>query len=375
MLFRSGILKNNFVYESNSFVCEIINTFKYNELIIHKAKVVKGKAELNEEISAIVDNEKRKDITIHHSTLHLLQSALRNTLGDTVAQAGSQVEPNRARFDFTFDRALSQKELTLVENTINDWINQNIKRETIETTIEHSRELGAIALFDEKYGDKVRLVTIGDVSKELCGGTHVESTGEIRLCKIISESAIASGVRRIELVSGKYAVEYVNNLTQELHKTSQLLKIPQIEVFSRVEKIIEESKNYQKRIKNLETELAEGKVTLLVNEAKDIQGGKLLIARVDGLTPDILKASAEKLGDKLGNSIVVLASVFDEKISIVSKVSQNFIDIGANAGQIVNEIATFCDGKGGGRPNFAQAGAKNVEKLNNSLNSMMSKYI
>ena len=349
------------------FKLEVVNTIKFDELFIHRARILTGMVKIGETASAVVDTNRRKDIIIHHTSAHMLQAALRQVLGETVAQAGSQVTPDRTRFDFSFDRALSQNEINAVESLINDWINQDIKRETVETTPEQARELGAIALFNEKYGDKVRVVIIGDVSKELCGGTHVNSTGEIRLCKIVSEGAIAAGTRRIELVCGEYALTYLNTYFNELNKISQTLKVPPLESSERIDKVIEETKQYQKHIKALESVIAESKVDLLVNTAKDIPDGKLLISRVDGLAPDALRTAVEKLSDKLGNSIITLASVQDSKISIIAKASKNFIDKGANAGQIVNEIATMCEGRGGGKPNFAQAGAKDPAKLDETL--------
>ncbi|MFH0703281.1 MAG: alanine--tRNA ligase [bacterium] len=350
-----------------NFEIEVINTIKFNELFIHQAKVLSGTVKTGENICAFVDENKRKDITIHHTSAHLLQAALREVLGETVGQAGSQVMTDKTRFDFTFDRTLSQEELRNTENLINHWINQNLKKETIKTTLEESRELGAIALFDEKYGDKVRMVIIGDISKELCGGTHVSYTGEIRLCKIISEGAIASGVRRIELICGKYALDYLNNYSNELDKISQILKTPVLETSLRVEKLAEELKQCQKKIQSLELKTAESKIDSLSSEIIDIQEGKLLISRIDGLTPDALRASVEKLSDKMGNSIVILASVLDDKVSIIAKISKNFTDKEIHAGQIVNEIAGMCEGKGGGKPNFAQAGAKNPAKLDEAL--------
>ncbi|MCK7527898.1 MAG: DHHA1 domain-containing protein [Ignavibacteriales bacterium] len=226
---------------------------------------------------------------------------------------------------------MTPNEIAEVEKLINEWIDENIKKEIVETTIEQARELGAIALFNEKYGDKVRVIVIGDVSKELCGGTHVDSTGEIRLCKIISESAIAAGTRRIELVCGKHALDYLNNYYKELNETAQIFKTQPLEVSSRVEKLMDESKQAQKKIKELETEIAQSKVISLIAKAKDIKGGKLLAQRVDGLAPDALKAAVEKLSDKLGNSIVTLASVYEGKVSIVAKVSDNFVKDGVNA--------------------------------------------
>ncbi|MEI8388951.1 MAG: alanine--tRNA ligase [bacterium] len=355
------------IIKSENFEAEVLNTTKFNDLFIHKVQIKNGEAKIGEKISAVIDEARRKDIMIHHTSAHLLQSALREVLGDSVAQAGSQVDPDRTRFDFSFDRGLSEQEVEKIENILNKWINENYKRQTLELSIAEAKDSGAIALFGEKYGDKVRVVSIEGVSKELCGGTHADSTGEIRLCKIVSESAIAAGTRRIELVCGQKAFDYLNSYYKELNKVSKKLKIPPAEVTERLEKLQDELNLSQKLIESLETEIAESKIDSLSDQAVVINDGKLLVARVDGIPSKALRGLTEKIGDKLGNSIIVLACVEDEKISITSKVSQNFITKGINAGQLVNEVASKCDGKGGGKPNFAQAGAKDVSRLTEAI--------
>ena len=368
-----GQIGDTGIIKSENFEAEVLNTTKFNDLFIHKVQIINGEAKIGEKVSAGIDVTRRKDIMIHHTAAHLLQSALREVLGDSVAQAGSQVESDRTRFDFSFDRALSEQEIEKVENLINKWINENHKGQTQELSIDEAKASGAIALFGEKYGDKVRVVSIEGVSKELCGGTHAESTGEIRLCKIVSESAIAAGTRRIELVCGQKAFDYMNIYYKELNKISKKLKTPPAEVAERLEKLQEELNLSQKRIDTLETEIAESKIDFLSGQAVVIADGKLLVAKVDGIPSKALRGLTEKIGDKLGNSVVVLACVEDEKISITAKVSQNFIAKGVNAGQLVNEVASKCDGKGGGKPNFAQAGAKDASKLDGTLAGVKSK--
>ncbi|MDD3150391.1 MAG: alanine--tRNA ligase [Candidatus Gastranaerophilales bacterium] len=362
-----GQVSDTGIMENDDFKAEVVNTLKYESLFIHRCKILTGTATVNQTVKAIVDAKRRENITIHHSTAHLLQSALRKVVGDSVAQAGSQVEPNRTRFDFSFDRALTAEEVNKVEIIINGWISEGLNSHTEEMTIEEAQKSGAIALFDEKYGDKVRVVSIGEISKELCGGTHINSTSQIRLCKVISESAISSGTRRIELICGDTALEFLNQKADNFDKVAKMLKTQQTEVFNKIEKTMDELKTTQKRIKDLESEIAKGQIDKLLDDVVDIKNGKLLIASLKGITPDVLKSSVENLSDKLGDSIVLLASEFDGKVSIIAKVSQNFIDKGANAGQIVNEVALMCDGKGGGRPNMAQAGAKSPEKLDSAI--------
>lgn len=357
-----------------NFSAEVLNTTKFNGLFIHKVQMLTGIASIGEVVAANVDEQRRKQIMIQHTSAHLLQAALREVLGDTVAQAGSQVDPDRTRFDFTFDRALTDKELEWIENLINGWIEANHKRETVETTPDEARAMGAIALFGEKYGDKVRLVSIGDISKELCGGTHAESTSELRLCKIVSEAAIAAGTRRIELVCGQKAFEYLNSYLVQMEQICKKLKTPPAEVFARVEKMQEEISAQQKKVERLEGEIARAKADSLNEQAKDIDGGKLLVARLDGVAPKALKEIVDDMLARLKNGVVVLASVFDGKISIIASVSDDFVAKGANAGQLVNEVAQKCDGKGGGRPNFAQAGASDASALDAALNALKGKF-
>jgi len=364
----TGLIKNE------NFEAEVINTTKFNDLYIHKVQIKLGEVKTGETITAQVDSARRKEITIHHTTAHLLQSALREVLGNDVAQAGSQVEPDRTRFDFSFDRALTEQELEKVENLINQWISENYQGQTAEMTVDEAKSSGAIALFGEKYGDKVRVVSVGNISKELCGGTHVDKTGEIKLCKVVSESAIAAGTRRIELVCGKKAFDYLNSYYKELNKISKKLKTSPMQAFQRIEKIQEDLSNQQKRVEILETEIAESKIGILAQQAVDTSEGKILVAKVEGIPSKALRNLTEKVGDKLGNSIVVFACVEDEKISITAKVSKNFIDKGFNAGQLVNDVASMCDGKGGGKPNFAQAGAKDPSRLDKALKVLKSKF-
>jgi alanyl-tRNA synthetase len=363
---------DNGIIKSADFEAKIINTVKVEGLFIHKAQLINGKVTVGDKVIAEIDENRRKEITIHHTMAHLLQSALKKVLGDGVAQAGSQVETNRTRFDFSFDKSMSNEELKQVESIINTWIGQNIKQETIETSIDNAKAMNAVALFDEKYGDKVRVVSIGEVSNELCGGTHAFSTGELRLCRIISESAIAAGVRRIEAVCGAEALRYLNAQAEELEKIAKTMKVPTSEVFERFQKLTEELKITQKKLKDSESELASGKVANISEKAISIQNGKLLVERVDGLNSDLLKQTVEQIGDKLGESIVILASVNDDKIAIIAKVTKDFIDKGINAGKLVNEVASACGGKGGGRPNLAQAGAKDINNLDTALDNLKS---
>lgn len=357
----TGIIKND------DFEAEVLNTLKFEGLFIHRVKVNFGVVKTSDTVEAQVDEQRRKDIMIHHSSAHLLQSALKKVLGSDLHQSGSQINPDRARFDYSFDRSLTSSEITKIENLINDWIDMDAKENVIETTPDEAKKMGATALFDEKYGNKVRVVSFGDISKELCGGTHAKSTGELRLCKIISESAVSAGNRRIEMICGKYALDYLNECEDNLSQISKTLKMPMAEAPQRIEKLLEELKNEQKKVKAMETEFAQAKVGSLLSQAQETSLGKVLFAKLEGVSFDALKPSVETLSDKLGQSVVVLAVAGEDKVSIAAKISPNFNQKGIKAGDIVNKIALMCEGRGGGNPTFAQAGGKNPAKLSEAL--------
>lgn len=356
------------VIESDNLKAVVLNTFKVNHLSVHRVKVINGEVTVGDTVKAVIDKERRHNITIHHSNAHLLQAALVKVLGDEVKQAGSQVEENRTRFDFSFSRAMTHEEIQKVEDIMNDWIGANYKQNTVVMDVQDAINSGATALFGEKYEDKVRTVAIGDVSKELCGGTHVKSTGEIRLTKIVSESAIAAGTRRIEAVCGKTAINWLSEKANEVDSLAHYFKIPHNEVVEKVEKIAEENKTLQTEINTLKEESAVSKIQSFISRAEDLKDGKLFISKIDAIPAIFVKPAIEKLSSKLGNSIVVLASVQNpEQISICVKVSDNYVKAGVNAGSIVKAIAEATGGRGGGRPNFAQGGGKDSSKLDDIL--------
>ena len=306
---------------------------------------------------------RREEIRLHHTSAHLLQAALIKVLGDEVHQAGSQVEEYRMRFDFTFSRAMTPEELEKVETIMNNWIAKGYDVKTEVMDIEQAKLTGAMALFGEKYDDVVRVVSITDgktcISKEFCAGTHARNIRDLRLIKIVSEGAIAAGTRRIEAVVSKAAFEFMNAKVKELDKLSLMFKAHYDEVFERVEKLSEENKEYQKQITQLKEENARAKFATFLSKAEDIDGGKLFITKVENFDADAIKAGIEYLAQKLGESIIVLAS----PRTVAVKVSDSFVKKGVNAGKIVGEIARFTGANGGGRPNFAQGGVKDTSKL------------
>ncbi len=360
------------IIESENFKAEVLNTFKVNKLFVHRAQIINGEIKAGDIVSAQIDEERRKEITIHHSNAHLIQAALRKILGEEVHQAGSFVEENRTRFDFTFPRAMTKEEIHEAEILINKWIAEDIKQNTEIMNIEMAKKSGAMALFGEKYDDDVRVVRFGNISAELCGGTHCSSTGKIRLAKIVSESAIAAGTRRIEAVCGNAAMEYLNEKAEITDKLSQGFKCQQIELVDRILKLAVDNKNLQIEIENLKAEQAKTKFQSFISRAQDINGGKLFISETEPFAPNLLKLGCDILSAKLGESIIILASVDDEeqKITYVVKVCDSFVKKGINAGQIVSRLAAATGGKGGGRPQFAQGAGKDKSNLRNVLSEI-----
>ena len=365
-----GQIGDTGIIEGKNFKAEVLNTFKVNKLFVHRVQMVNGEAKVGDIVNASIDVDRRKEITIHHSNAHLIQAALRKVLGDDVHQAGSFVEENRTRFDFTFPRAMTKEEVQDVEDIVNKWIGQDLPQTTTVMNIELAKKSGAMALFGEKYDEDVRVVKMGDVSAELCGGTHVSSTGKIRLTKIVSETAIAAGTRRIEAVCGDTALKFLSEKADIIDKMSHAFKVPISELGERIMKLAVDNKNLQLEVDHLKEEQAKTKFQSFISKAQDINGGKLFITQLEPYPANIVKLGSELLASKLGESIVVLASVDSDKITYVVKVSDSFVKKGVNAGQIVSKLANSTGGKGGGRPQFAQGGGKDASNLTKVLSDL-----
>lgn len=367
---------------------EVLTTFKVNHLFVHRCQVVNGEVKVGDYAFAQIDTARRAQIRVHHTSAHLLQAALIKVLGDEVKQAGSQVEENRMRFDFTFSRAMTPQEVKKTEDIMNKWIGEKLPVNTDVMGIEEAKLTGATALFGEKYEDVVRVVSIGGkakcncgsdcscdhesgeekevISKEFCAGTHASNTADLRLVKIVSEGAIAAGTRRIEAVVADAALGYLNAKSAEIDKLASRFKVHFDEVEPRIEKILEENKELQKELEETKAEMAKSKFATFVSKAQDIEGGKLFITKIENLDADAVKAGIEMLSNKLGESIIVLAN---ERMVIV-KVTDGFVKKGINAGKIVGEIARATGANGGGRPNFAQGGVKDASKLEEVLSKI-----
>ena len=361
-----GQIGDSGIIENSNMKAEVLTTFKVNKLFVHRSKLINGEITIGETVQAMIDIPKREEIRLHHTSAHLLQAALIKVLGDEVKQAGSQVEENRMRFDFTFSRAMTPEELFKVEEIMNNWVAEALPVITDVMDIEQAKLTGATALFGEKYDDIVRVVSIGKnpcISKEFCAGTHARNTKDLRLVKIVTEGAIAAGTRRIELAVSKAAFEFMNAKVKEMDKLSLMFKTHYDEVYERVEKLSAENKELQKEIEKLQEENTRAKFATFISKAQDIEGGKLFITKVTEAKPLALKVGMEFLSQKLGESIIVLAS--DKTVAV--KVSDSFVKKGVNAGKIVGEISRATGANGGGRPNFAQGGIKDASKLDEIL--------
>lgn len=357
--------------ESENLKAEVLTTFKVNDLYVHRCNVLNGEVSIGDTVKAYIDVDRREKIRVHHTSAHLLQAALVKVLGSEVKQAGSYVEENRMRFDFTFSRAMPSDEIVKVENLMNKWIGESYKVNTKVMGIKEAELTGATALFGEKYGDTVRVVSIEKetkdgvdcISKEFCAGTHARQLVDLRVVKIISESAIAAGTRRIEAAVSTSAIEYLNAKSAEIDKLSTKFKSHFDEVVERVEKLSDENRELQKNIEKLEEENARNKFASFISKAQEIEGGKLFISKVEGLKPLGIKIGLEYLSNKLGNSVIILAG----ETTVAVKVSDNFVKQGINAGKLVGEIARATGANGGGRPNFAQGGVKDSSRLDEIL--------
>ena len=366
-----GQVGDSGVIESDSVKLNVLTTFKVNKLFVHRCELVNGEIEIGSIVHAVVDKERRGQIKVHHTSAHLLQSALQHVLSGDVHQAGSQVEEDRMRFDFTFDRAMTDKEIQKTEDIMNEWISEDLDVTTKVMNIDEAKQTGAMALFGEKYEDEVRVVSIGDISKEFCAGCHASHTGQLRLAKIVSESAIAAGTRRIEVVVAKSALKYLSDKANAMDKLATKFKAHYDEVEARVDKLQEENKELQKELTAVKSAQAKDKFKEFASKALDVAGGKLFVQKMEQIDTNALKEGVEMLANKLGESVIVVVA----GTSIFVKVSDNFVSNGVNAGNIVKEIVTATDGKGGGRPQFAQGAVKNTDKLDEVLSKIEKDFV
>ncbi len=339
------------------------------KLIVHRGLVKEGTLKVGDEVVLSVDEGMRRRTAGNHTATHLLHSALREILGDHVKQAGSLVEPHRLRFDFTHFSPLTEEELVQVEDFVNGKIRQNIGVDVQETETRKAVKEGAIALFGEKYGDRARMVSIADFSKELCGGTHTSRTGDVGLFKITAESGVAAGVRRIEALTGQDAIGYIRHEEEELKRVASLVKAPSREVVSKVGKLLDHQRKLERKIESLRDKLAGGKSFDLMDRVRVIKGVKVLAAQVEAETPQSLRNFGDTLRDRIGSGIVLLGSRRGKKISLLMRVTDDLLSR-FNADTMIKRVAAEVGGTGGGRPDMAQAGGADVSKLDRALQSI-----
>ncbi|MCI8336820.1 MAG: alanine--tRNA ligase [Peptococcaceae bacterium] len=349
-------------------VASVLDTQKLpNGIIYHKCKVEKGMLAVGEMVTLNVDEEIRLATARNHSATHLLQKALQTVLGDHVHQAGSLVTPERLRFDFAHFTAMTPEEMQAVEDLVNQEILADLAITTENMSMEKAKESGAMALFGEKYGDVVRVVTMGDFSKELCGGTHCSRTGEIGLIKIISEGGIGSGVRRIEALTGKEARNYFLHKEAALSQIAAMLKAQPEETKEKVENLLAELKLKEKEIEKLQAQMAKDDVGALLENKLDIAGVPVIAAAVKAKDMNALRNVLDIAKDKLGTGVVVLLAAAEDKVNIVVKVGDDLTGKGLHAGNIAKAVAAACGGGGGGRADMAQAGGKDISKIDEGI--------
>lgn len=325
----------------------------------HIGKVVSGTIKKDAKADLSVSSLNRGNTCKNHTATHLLQEALREVLGDHVEQSGSYQDGERTRFDFSHGQAMTAEELKKVEEIVNAKIAEDLPVETRVMSLEEAKKTGAMALFGEKYGDTVRVVMIGDFSKELCGGTHVGHTGEIASFKILSESGVAAGVRRIEAITGNNVTAYYQEMEERLNAVAKVLKTSPATLLDRAEHLLAELKALQSENESLKSKAAKDALGDVMNQVKDVKGVKLLATSVAGVDMNGLRDLGDQLKAKIGEGVIVLISDCDGKVNMVAMATQGTMDKGAHAGNLIKGIAALVGGGGGGRPNMAQAGGKN----------------
>lgn len=352
----------------NGFILQVENVTKApHGQTVHHAVVASGTVRSGETVQAVVAKPIREDIIKNHTATHLLHKALKEVLGDHVNQAGSLVEAERLRFDFSHFGSITAEELVDIERRVNEqiWLSTAV---TIENkSLDEAKAMGAMALFGEKYGDVVRVVQVGSYSLELCGGCHVTNTSQIGLFKLLGESGIGSGVRRIEAVTGKHAYNYLEGQLDLLKQSGALLKSNTVDVPKRIESLFAQVKELSRENESLQAKLSRIEAGSLESQAKNVNGIAVLSAKVNAPSMDALRSIVDELKAKLPSSVIVLGAVQDDKVNLAAAVSADLVKKGFHAGKIVKEAAVHCGGSGGGRPDMAQAGGKDASKLEEAL--------
>ncbi|MBG1270176.1 alanine--tRNA ligase [Nostoc sp. WHI] len=352
----------------DGIVVRVEDVKKESDFFVHFGRIERGTLRVGDTVTAQIDPACRRRAQANHTATHLLQAALKKIVDDGISQAGSLVSFDRLRFDFNCPRALTAEEVQQIEEQVNTWIAEAHIAKIEVLPLAEAKARGAVAMFGEKYGEEVRVIDFPSVSMELCGGTHVSNTAEIGIFKIISEAGVASGVRRIEAVSGPAILDYLNLRDKVVKDLSDRFKVKPEELPDRITSLQSELRNSQKELETLKAQLAIAKSDSLLQTAESVGDYKIIVAQLDDVDPESLKSAAERLLQKLGNGAVVLGSVPEEgKVSIVAAFSSEVNKKGLQAGKFVGAIAKICGGGGGGRPNLAQAGGRDASKLPEAL--------
>ncbi len=353
-----------------AFSLEVEDTLKpLEELIVHQAKVKRGVVKEGMEVSLKVEVMRRQAIALNHTSTHLLQAVLRELLGDHVHQAGSLVSPERLRFDFTHFAPIEEENLARIEAMVNQKVRENLKVETKIMEVEEALQTGAMALFGEKYGEKVRVVMVSDFSIELCGGTHTSRTGDIGLFKILNETGVAAGVRRIEALTGEEAYRFVKEEERELSEIASFLKSTPGELSSKIERLLQRQRELEKEIQSFQDKMAHQELSDLLPFVRDRKGVRVLTAKVDGKDIKRMREFVDQLKAKIGSGIILLGGRNQNKVSLVMGVTEDLTQR-FNANDLIKKIALPIQGTGGGRSDFAQAGGTDVEKLDEALKTI-----
>lgn len=360
-----GVIKAG---ENTEFTVE--DTKRVGKTVIHIGHVELGGFSKGDKVTASVDAEVRKQIAAHHSATHLLDAALRQVLGDGVMQKGSYVAPDRLRFDYSYGQPLTLQQRQQISAIVNDQIRQNHEVCTEIMDLDAAKKSGAIALFDEKYEDKVRVVSMGSFSKELCGGTHARRTGDLGVFVMVSDESVASGIRRIEAVVGGAAIEYLQKMVRMVVKTARLMKADNQSIAEKAEALVLRGRTLEKENEQLKERLISFECEKLEAKAQDVNGVKTVAIKLDGYDPKELRTAAEDIIVRLKSGVVLLGAVSDGKVSLAAAVSKD-LTAKVKAGDLVKTAASFVDGKGGGRPDLAQAGGTKTEGLDDAIASAL----
>jgi len=355
---------------NDNTIFEVKDTQKQGKTFIHHGIMTSGSLNQGDTVNAEVDSERRQAIVLNHSATHLMHKALRLVLGEHVEQKGSLVTDDHLRFDFSHSEPVTKQQIIQIEKLVNDEIRLNAQAESEVTSMDDAIKKGAMALFGEKYGDEVRLVKIG-YSTELCGGVHVKRAGDIGLFKLINESGVAAGVRRVEAVTGSAAIEWVENRSEQLEKISQLVKSSVAEVDDKVALIIEKSRALEKQLEQLKSKLAAQAGSDLASQAVEVNGINVLAANLEGADPKSLRDTVDQLKNKLGKAAVIVSTVANNKVSLVAGITKAETSL-IKAGDLLKHVASQIDGKGGGRPDMAQGGGNNPADLPAALDSVVA---